>query len=488
MKGGGLAGVFVLHLLPRVAALLGQPLPRPAHLRRVAAAQQTQRPEQDLVQSFNSGGGVHTQMLRRAGPAAHADKPEGTLASPMHWLCCKPHMALDPTTLMALLCLQLLLLALALPAITGWRSSPGLRWGIASLWLQLLAVIAFWLGKGVIGSLPLALGAVAMTLTYAMAFEAMQCWLGPRPLRRLVWAIPPLMGLALALGPSTPLVWQGLTNLMLALTEATLVLALLWPAPNSSPSSLRWRRVLALPVSVLAALTTARASMLVAAGQPFPTLMSGHWLAVAVLVAGNLTTILAALALLAAWRSEAEKFLLEAAQTDPLTGLANRRQFERQSAALMHNARRHGDQLLALLIDLDHFKQVNDERGHAQGDAALVLMAKTLQKLVRPGDCAARFGGEEFVLLLARTQAEGAIAFDRRLREALASAAAQELGFKLNYSAGWALLRPGDRHIHDLLQRADAALYRAKQEGRGCLRAEPGHDAEDAKGDAPQSG
>jgi diguanylate cyclase (GGDEF)-like protein len=222
--------------------------------------------------------------------------------------------------------------------------------------------------------------------------------------------------------------------------------------------------------------------------QTFPTLMSGHWLPIASLLIGNLATVLTALALLAAWRGEAEKRLLEAAQTDPLTGLANRREFERQSAGLVHNARRHNDHLLALLIDLDHFKQVNDERGHAAGDAALVLMGQVLQQLARPGDCVARFGGEEFVLLLGRTQAEGAVAFDRRLREALAAAAAKQLSFKISYSAGWALLRPGDRNVHDMLLRADAALYRAKQEGRGCLRAEPGHEVNTPDGDAPQPG
>ena len=84
--------------------------------------------------------------------------------------------------------------------------------------------------------------------------------------------------------------------------------------------------------------------------------------------------------------------------------------------------------------------------------------------------------------------AEGAIAFDRRLREALAVAAEKTLSFKLNYSAGWSLLRAGDRHVQDLMLRADAALYRAKAEGRGRLCAEPGLDAADSPADAPQPG
>ncbi|MFY8018595.1 MAG: diguanylate cyclase domain-containing protein [Inhella sp.] len=394
-------------------------------------------------------------------------------------------MVLDPSTLMAVLCLQLAALAMALPAMTGWRTSPGLLWGIAGLWLQLVAVLAFWQGNGKFGTLA-ALGYVSMALTYVVAVEAMQCWLGPRPLRRLAWLMPPLMALLLALGPSTSQIWQGLSNLILTAGQALLVLALLWPATEAPVTSLRWRRVLALPMALLAVSTAWRASMALDPVQTLPTLASGHWLPIASLLIGNLTTILTALALLAAWRGEAEKRLLEAAQTDPLTGLSNRREFERQSAGLMLNARRHQDHLLALLIDLDHFKQVNDERGHAAGDAALVLMGQVLQQLARPGDCVARLGGEEFVLLLGRTQAEGAVAFDRRLREALAAAAAKQLDFKINYSAGWALLRPGDRSVHDMLLRANAALYRAKQEGRGCLRAEPGHEVNAANVDAPE--
>ena len=396
-------------------------------------------------------------------------------------------MVFDPSTLMAVLCLQLALLAVALPAITGWRASPGLLWGVAGLWLQLLAVLAFWRSSGTFGVFS-ALGYVCMSLTYAVAVEAMQYWLGPRPLRRLVWLMPVLIAALLALSPGTSQFRQGLGNLILTVGQALFVLALLWPATAAPRSSLRWRRVLALPIAALGASTAWRAAMALDPSQTLPTLQSGHWSGIASLLIGNLATILTALGLLAAWRGEAEKRLLEAAQTDPLTGLANRREFERQSAGLMHNARRHKDQLLALLIDLDHFKQVNDERGHAAGDAGLVLLAQILQKLARPGDCVARFGGEEFVLLLGRTQAEGAVAFDRRLREALAAAAPKELGFKLNYSAGWALLRPGDRNVHDMLLRADAALYRAKQDGRGCLRAEPGHELHDAEADAPQPG
>jgi diguanylate cyclase (GGDEF)-like protein len=82
-------------------------------------------------------------------------------------------------------------------------------------------------------------------------------------------------------------------------------------------------------------------------------------------------------------------------------------------------------------------------------------------------------GGEEFVVLLARSEVQGAQAFDQRLRTLQREQAPGALGFALDHSAGWTALRAEDRDVHDLLKRADAALYRAKSDGRGCLRGEP---------------
>jgi diguanylate cyclase (GGDEF)-like protein len=93
---------------------------------------------------------------------------------------------------------------------------------------------------------------------------------------------------------------------------------------------------------------------------------------------------------------------------------------------------------------------------------------------MRLGDLVGRLGGEEFAVLMARSDDQGPPALDQRLRTALAEAAPRELGFALSYSAGWARLRHGDRNIEDLLRRADAALYAAKRGGGGSLAAEPG--------------
>jgi diguanylate cyclase (GGDEF)-like protein len=384
-------------------------------------------------------------------------------------------MSLHTPTLTALLCLQLALVALALSWISGWRSSVALRWAIAAIWLQLASWLTV-LATPLAGIWATAASYVLGALTFSLALQALGGWLGPRPLQRWAWLAPALLLLCFAVGQDIGWMRRGLSNLLMGGQLLLLLAAVVAPASEAAPSSRRWRQAMGLPLALLAICTLTRAAYGFGPEEAYPSLRSQHPVALATLVIGNLATMVMALAFLAAWRGEAERLLREAAQTDPLTGLANRRELERRSSELIHNARRHGDTLVALLIDLDHFKRVNDEQGHAQGDAALRLIAALLKELARPGDCVARIGGEEFVVLLARSQPDGATAFDRRLREALAAAALPQLGFALDYSAGWARLRAGDRHVHDLLARADAALYRAKEAGRGRLCAEPGSE------------
>ena len=188
----------------------------------------------------------------------------------------------------------------------------------------------------------------------------------------------------------------------------------------------------------------------------------------------NLAVALNAVGLLVDWRDEAERALRTLARTDSLTGLLNRRALHDEAAALIAQARRHGDPLSLLVIDIDHFKAINDSRGHATGDRALCLLAATLQAALRRGDLAGRWGGEEFCVLLARTAPADAAAFDARLRTTLADRARAELGFDLGFSTGLAALQAADADLQPLVQRADAALYAAKAAGRGQLATAPG--------------
>ena len=151
--------------------------------------------------------------------------------------------------------------------------------------------------------------------------------------------------------------------------------------------------------------------------------------------------------------------------TDELTGLFNRRHFLRLALRELDNlgpGRQHG----LALIDLDHFKRINDVHGHAAGDRVLQTFAAVARACLRDGDVLARYGGEEFVLLLPNTDADQFTSCCERLREAFANA--EPVGVQvhnLSLSAGMTLLSAGD-DLDEALQRADQALYRAKRGGR----------------------
>lgn len=151
--------------------------------------------------------------------------------------------------------------------------------------------------------------------------------------------------------------------------------------------------------------------------------------------------------------------------TDELTGLFNRRHFlrlaSRELAALPAGAR-HG----LALIDLDHFKRINDVHGHAAGDQVLQAFATVATACLRDNDVLARYGGEEFVMLVPHVDGQRLHACCERLRKAFAAADPQGLGLNnLSLSVGMTLLQSGD-DLDDALQRADQALYRAKRSGR----------------------
>lgn len=168
-----------------------------------------------------------------------------------------------------------------------------------------------------------------------------------------------------------------------------------------------------------------------------------------------------------------EKQLEEArreATIDVLTGLMNRRAFDQAIRAMAGEAMNSGGPLALLVIDIDHFKVVNDTWGHAVGDAVLQLVARRLAHRARPEDRPARFGGEEFVFLLPETTLPEAAAIGDAIRadleaQRLVLRDTQEAIGAVTVSIGVAVYEPGER-LADWIGRADAALYRAKASGR----------------------
>lgn len=152
---------------------------------------------------------------------------------------------------------------------------------------------------------------------------------------------------------------------------------------------------------------------------------------------------------------------------DPLTGLYNRRYLEETASREAARARRHQQPLSALMIDIDHFKQVNDTFGHATGDAVLRQVGRQLQQHVRAEDVLCRYGGEEFVVLLPDCPAALAVERAEILRRAVERLAAEQGTVAVTVSIGVAVMDgvAGD-NVEGLLVRADAAAYRAKATGR----------------------
>jgi diguanylate cyclase (GGDEF)-like protein len=175
-------------------------------------------------------------------------------------------------------------------------------------------------------------------------------------------------------------------------------------------------------------------------------------------------------------RRQLEAELRRMAETDPLTGLANRRAFFEKSEAAFAGARAVGLALSVLVIDIDHFKAINDRYGHAAGDTVIEKVAEACAAMLRPSDVLARIGGEEFAVLLSARGEDEAAAVAGRLLGAVTRRPITVGGREVavTVSIGVATRRPSDAGFAAMLARADAALYVAKNTGRGRVVAGDG--------------
>lgn len=165
--------------------------------------------------------------------------------------------------------------------------------------------------------------------------------------------------------------------------------------------------------------------------------------------------------------------LVRLATTDELTGVLNRRRFFELGEAERLRITRYGYPCGVLMLDLDHFKRINDRYGHAAGDKVLQIFAATIGDLLRNSDILGRIGGEEFAVILPQTDHAGALGLAERLRASVAARTItiDEGELSITTSIGVTQLTAHDERFDRALLRADDALYRAKAEGRNCVRA-----------------
>lgn len=376
-------------------------------------------------------------------------------------------MTLDITTILTLTALNLFVVSAALPLVMGEvvsRSARLLQLSLlsqATAWACMVSAESLW-------DMPLSVLAIAMgSVANYLLYLALQGWLGPRPWRRLLQVACVLMPVGYALSFHHYPTRVGWANGWLALQFALVARAALWPV---TPWGRRWRHLLAGCYLAVAVATLARGVLGAFFTELYPTFTTPHPVNLLAQVLVNIAMPLTTIAYLVAWRRESENLLLQQAHTDALTRLPNRRGLMHVAPQLLAQAQRQQWPLAVLMLDLDHFKRVNDVHGHEAGDRALALFADVIRSCLRDNDVAARIGGEEFVLLLPHTDAQGAALLDARLRSLLYTQSTRVLGWPLNYSAGLVLCTvTGDNPLEAALQQADQALYRAKANGRGQL-------------------
>jgi diguanylate cyclase (GGDEF)-like protein len=375
---------------------------------------------------------------------------------------------LDINTLLVVTVAHIVVLALVSPAVMGARPSPAARaarWSLmvhAASWLSMIAS-NFWPDTWLDRSLS-TVAIAGFGLTHWLLFRALGHWLGPRRFERAVAALAMLApaGYFAAFGSYA---WRvGWSNFLLGAQLLLLVSAC--TAPRSMIRGC-WRVVVAFGLATMAVLTVGR-GVLGAFTDLYPTFLTPHPWNVAAMTMTSLLPVMINFALLGGWHEEAEIALHQQVVTDTLTGLLNRRGWQEVAQPLLANADRYGLPLALLMIDIDHFKAINDNQGHAAGDRALQAVGQLLRLHRRAGDLAARIGGEEFCLLLPCNDRATAQMLDRRLRDRLPALVAS-LGHPLDFSSGLALRQPAET-LEQMMRRADAALYAAKQGGRGQLR------------------
>ncbi|QJE74193.1 diguanylate cyclase [Aerophototrophica crusticola] len=164
----------------------------------------------------------------------------------------------------------------------------------------------------------------------------------------------------------------------------------------------------------------------------------------------------------------AHKDMHRLAMTDPLSGVLNRRSFFEQAEDALRRRQRTVESLAVVMVDIDHFKRVNDGFGHDMGDEVIRQVAKTLQGAVRQTDCIGRLGGEEFAILFSNTGIDVVSLLAERLRKRIAELALRSEGrlCPVTASFGVSPVLPDEDAIEAALKRADSALYRSKHEGR----------------------
>jgi diguanylate cyclase (GGDEF)-like protein len=353
-----------------------------------------------------------------------------------------------------------------------WFAATGVFLALGATLVALRRLVPEWVSIFV--------GDMAFPIGYLCLHRSISLFLGDRtPVWRrhavlLVLLCPVLIQYSILKPSTNPRL--GALSVVLALQLAMIV----WTLVRHTPAHLRAASGLMAGLLALLCLgNVVRLGLLIEQPAPQDYLRAGPALAWIVL---NTAVLQAAVMVAFVWMTAARlRHDLEMqALTDPLTGLLNRRALELMASSAIAASRRNDRPLSAILIDLDNFKSINDEHGHLAGDAALGAISWCVQQHVRPGDIVARFGGDEFVIVLNETGLEEARDIAERLRAAIAEFSIPFSSHTLvsTASMGVAELQDGHSDWRQLLHRCDEALYAVKDGGGNLVIVDEPFDGE----------
>jgi len=385
---------------------------------------------------------------------------------------------IDLATIALFGALQALLLAplllAATRAYTGVARTSLRIWGTV-LWLQAVGWVLMGLRGHVNDWLSIVLANGVLMVSYAESARALRLLLGAPQRRRLLAAI----GVAGWLG----IAWFGVVEpdyrvrvYIASVALGAYLLLLVWPLRHAlhRGGSIAQRVMLLLLLGAMLG-WCGRLGELFAHPSVAAGLLVYSPVNAAQMIYSALEPVLASIGFLLMYNERAQAELHRLARTDPLTGTLNRLALDEEAHRLFRHAG-HAGTLAALMIDVDHFKRVNDDFGHATGDRVLAALAASIGHFLQHPAVLGRMGGEEFLALLPDTDTTEATALAERLRVAVAALqpVPDDETPRVTISAGVATSRPEDKGAHDLIRRADRALYDAKRAGRNRVAAAPG--------------
>ncbi|RZJ08613.1 MAG: GGDEF domain-containing protein [Rubrivivax sp.] len=361
-------------------------------------------------------------------------------------------------TLFVAVLVNALLMSLALVVSVGLRARSGLQ---AWQFMLLGQAGGFGLLIGATFALPrllATLGVMALSASASFMVLAVCRFLSLRAQGWLLLAVPLGLGAVHSIVFPDQALATGLTNI----TIGAQILWASWLLLRGAGME-RWRWMCGIAGAANALFTLGRAVLVLAWPEIYPRFIAPHPLNFASLMLLNASLVLGTMGFLLAHRDAAEQALVRLASLDMLTGLLNRREWMSRAGVAMGSA---DESAVLLMLDLDHFKRINDERGHPVGDEVLKLAGEVLRGELRATDLVGRYGGEEFCLLLRHCDAEAFGRLDSRLHQAMRRRCEATLGFVADFSAGAVRVSPGET-LAGAIKRADEYLYLAKKAGRG---------------------